>query len=404
MFSTVEELCADLAQGKFVVLVDDEGRENEGDLVLAAPFATPEKINFMTRLAGGYLCLSMTEADCDRLQLHPQTMSNTSVRGTPFTVSIDGHPRHGVGTGISAQDRAKTIALAIDPRTTADDFVRPGHINPLRSRNGGVLVRTGQTEGAVDLCRIAGITPAALIIEVVREDGQMARRPDLEVLCAKHGFKMGSVEDIIRHRLLRERLVRRIPPEQGTRIQTEEGEFTLIAYHSVVDALPHLALTVGGVGELDGSGHPVEQSEPTLVRMHRRNVLGDIFGDINSSPEGPTGQALRSAMRAVQRAGRGAVVYMRPEGIGDDLHQRLTSVHRTPMTDDSTPDLVSPTGIGASVVPMHLRDFGIGGQILRDLGISKLRLLSNHRKGLPGLDAFGLEIVEHVPLTLDAHA
>lgn len=393
VFSPIPEILEDVRAGKFVILVDDEGRENEGDLVLAAQHTTPERINQILRLAGGYLCLSLTEADCDRLHLHPQSMVNTSVRGTPFTVSIDGHPRHGVGTGVSAHDRAKTILMAIDPNSKPEDFVRPGHINPLRSRDGGVLVRTGQTEGSVDLARMAGLHPSALVIEIVREDGQMARRPDLEEMCRKHGLKMCSIEQIIAWRLERERLVRRLEPEQGTPIRTEHGEFNLISFASAVDPLAHIALTVGGVGAFDGSGRPQEQSEPTLVRMHRRNVLGDVFGDLASSPEGPTGRALRAAMRQIQEAGRGAIVYLRPQASGDALEQRLVSrTVASPLHDSSLEPAPPP--------PMHLHEYGIGGQILRELGLSKLRLLTNHRKELPGLDAFGLEIVEHVPLDL----
>lgn len=397
MFTPIAEILEDVRAGKFVILVDDEDRENEGDLVLAAQHVTPERINQITRMAGGYLCLSLTGADCDRLNLHPQTMSNTSVRGTPFTVSIDGHPRHGVGTGISAQDRAKTVQLAIDPKSTPEDFVRPGHINPLRSRDGGVLVRIGQTEGAVDLARLAGLHPSALIIEIVREDGTMARRPDLELMCKQHGIRMCSIEQLIQYRLQRERLVERMAPEDGTPVRTEEGEFTLFAYQSTVDALPHVVLTMGGVGKRDGRGAAVEQDAPTLVRMHRRNVLGDIFGAVMGDEEA-SGAVLKASMRAIAKEGRGAIVYLRPEGVGDDLHGKLTAINRGGAGRGDAHDLTSPRGIGASVVPMHLREFGIGGQILRDLGISRMRLLTNHAKDYPGLDAFGLEIVEQVAL------
>lgn len=392
MFSTIPELLDELRAGRVVVLVDDEDRENEGDLVLAAQFVSPEAVNAMTRLAGGYLCLSLTEADCDRLDLHPQTVHNTTVRGTPFTVSIDGHPRHGVGTGISAFDRCRTIQLAIDPRSTPGDFVRPGHINPLRSRDGGVLVRTGQTEGAVDLCRLAGLYPAALIIEIIREDGQMARRPDLDAMCRKHGWKMGSVEQIIEHRLLRERLVSRIHPEQSRRVRTPEGVFDLVAMRSVVDPLPQLALTLGGVGVLDATGRVIPSERPTLVRMHRRNLLGDVFEDLDSAPEGPTGRVLRESMRLIAREGRGAVVYLRPGSQGDTPDRWLDSAGSGQWEDRPAiaDEPVTP--------PMPLREFGIGGQVLRELGLRRLRLITNHPKALPGLEAFGLEIVEHVPV------
>lgn len=389
VFSPIPEILDELRAGRMVVLVDDEDRENEGDLVLAAQFVTPEAINALTRLAGGYLCLSLTEADCDRLDLHAQTAVNTTLRGTPFTVSIDAHPRHGVGTGISASDRATTVRLAVDPTSTPGDFVRPGHINPLRSRDGGVLVRFGQTEGSVDLCRLAGLRPAALIIEIVREDGQMARRPDLDAMCRRHGWKMCSVEQVIEYRLARERLVKRIEPLAGTPIRTEEGEFSLIAFSSVVDPLPQIALTCGGVGALDATGRALESTEPTLVRMHRRNLLGDVFGDLGSSKEGATAGALRASMRAIQRAGRGAIVYMRPRARGESLADRLETERAGTNPDAALSTLDSP---------MLQRDFGIGGQVLRELGLRRLRLLTNHPKELPGLDAFGLEIVEQVPL------
>jgi 3,4-dihydroxy 2-butanone 4-phosphate synthase/GTP cyclohydrolase II len=398
VFASIPEVLEDIRAGRFVVLVDDEDRENEGDLVLAAEHATPERIQAMLRLAGGYLCLSLTEADCDRLDLHPMTGRNTSVRGTPFTVSIDGHPRHGVGTGVSAFDRARTIALAIDPGTGPGDFVRPGHINPLRSRDGGVLVRAGQTEGSVDLARLAGCSPAALIIEIVREDGEMARRPDLERLCREQGLKMCSIEQLISYRLERDSLVRRMPPEGGTPIETEHGPFNLIAFRSAVDPLPHLALTLGGVGDLDASGRVVPCREPTLVRMHRRHLLGDVFGEATSTPEGSSGRTLRAALRAIRGAGRGALVYLRPEGQDDSIEQRLQRIARTGGWNDAATPAPGPPE--SPSVPMHLREYGIGGQILRELGLSRLRLLSNHPKALPGIEAFGLEIVEHVGLPL----
>jgi len=427
-FSPISEILDDLRAGKMIVLTDDERRENEGDLVLPAQFITPEAVTFMLTVARGYLCLSLTEADCDRLDLPPQAAVNTAARGTAFTISIDGHPKHGFTTGVSARERAQCIKMVIDPNSRPDDFVRPGHINPLRSRDGGVLVRTGQTEGSVDLCRLAGLYPAAVIIEIMRDDGEMARLPDLEVLCEKYGLKMCSVAQIIEHRLARESLIRRMPPVSGTPVRTRHGTFNLIAYESLVDPLPHVALTVGGVGDLEpglesgGAGSlikPVEIAEPVLVRMHRRNMLGDIFGDLDSSKEGPTGDLLHAAMAAIQKEGRGAVVYLRPEGIGagggpDTLANRLHTVRRhgqwgggggwggaaLPAFDpgSDTPDLTADHTVSGYAVPRHMRDFGVGGQILRNLGISKIRLMTNHPTDLPGLEAFGLEIVEHVPI------
>lgn len=384
-FSTIEEVLEDLRQGRMIVLTDDEDRENEGDIVMAAEFITPEAISFMVREAAGYLFLSMTEADCDRLDLHAQTDVNTSVRGTPLTVSIDGHPKHGFTTGVSAQERAKTIKLAIQPDSVASDFVRPGHINPLRARDGGVLVRIGQTEGSVDLCKLAGLTPAAVGIEICNPDGTMARLPDLTEFIKKHDMKMCSVKQIIEHRLKRAGIVDRIEPRSGTQIDTPEGTFNLVAFQSVVDPLPHLALTVGDVGALDSAGNVIDSDEPTLVRVHRRDLLGDIFFASKDSKSQSTGDILRASMRAIQKEGRGALIYLRPHGIGDGLSQRLTrpaghSVEDAPQQSVSGPML----------------EYGVGCQLLRALGISKIRLLSNSETEYPQIEAFGLEIVERI--------
>ena len=396
-FAPIPEILDDLRAGKAIVLVDDENRENEGDFVVAAEAMTVEMINFLTRVGGGYLCVAMTGEDCDRLDLGPQTGVNTSVRGTAFTVTVDGHPKHGVGTGISARDRAKSIQLLADPKSTTEDFVRPGHINPLRARAGGVLVRTGQTEGSVDLCKLAGLRPAAAIIEIVLENGEMARVPDLEKICAQHGLKMCSVEQVIEWRLRRESLVRRIEPVTGERVMTPEGEFTLIAYGSAVDPVPHLVLSCGGVGVPDASGRVPACDDAVLVRMHRRDLLGDIFG-VAVRGGGSSGDDLRASMRAIQREGRGAIVYLRPEGAGEDFFARLQQIRR-PGDDVNTPDLTRTEGVGVRAVPMDSREFGVGGQILRDLGLSRLRVLTNHpRRAMPGLHGFGLEIVEQVAL------
>lgn len=390
-----------------VILTDDEHRENEGDLVLPAQFITPEAITFMLSVARGYMCLSLTEADCDRLELPPQAAVNTTARGTAFTISIDGHPRHGFTTGVSAKERARCIRMAIDPATGPADFVRPGHINPLRSRDGGVLVRTGQTEGSVDLCRLAGLYPAAVIIEIMRDDGEMARLPDLEKLARAHHLKMGSVAQIIEHRLSRESLVRRMEPARV--IRTAMGDFDAMMFESLVDPLPHLVLTTGGVGLPDASGRVADTAEPTLVRMHRRHLLGDVFGDLESSPQGPTGEVLRAAMAAIQRAGRGAIVYLRTQGAADaldglspaDLESRLQSIRRPrPVKGADDPHLTHPEGAPAQA----LRESGVGCQILRALGLSRLRLLTNHATTLPGLDAFGLEVVERIPVGTGAPA
>jgi 3,4-dihydroxy 2-butanone 4-phosphate synthase/GTP cyclohydrolase II len=392
--SPIPEILDELRAGRVIVLVDDEQRENEGDFVCPAEKITPQIINFMTRVGGGYLCLALTEADCNRLDLVPQSSANTALHGTALTVSVDAHTRHGVTTGVSAPDRATTIRLIIDPASAPDDFVRPGHINPLRARKGGVLVRTGQTEGSTDLARLAGLHPAAVLIEIVREDGEMARMPELEALCAEHKIKMCSVQQIIEYRLAREHLIERLEPRGGTPIDTPYGRFNLIAYHSTIDALPHLALTVGGVGDLDEAGCAAQISEPVLVRMHRRDLLGDIFDEATSR----TGQLLRASMRMIHDAGRGTLVYMRPEGIGEDLGGRLLQIKRPHRDDVNTPDLTRHDGVAARVRPLDQRDFGIGGQILRDLGLRRLRILTNRPRKFRGLAGFGLEICEQIPV------
>jgi len=385
--ATIEEILQDLRVGKIIVLIDDEDRENEGDFVVATEHINIKLINFLTRVGCGYLCIAMTGDECDRLELGPQVTINTSVRGTPFTISVDGHPRHNISTGISAADRVKTLELLVNPDARPDDFVRPGHINPLRARDGGVLERTGQTEGSVDLCKLAGLKPSAVIIEVVKEDGEMARVPDLERICEEHDFKMCSVEQIIEYRLARESLVNRIEPKCGTPIETPYGIFNLIAYHSAVDAVPHLALTVGGVGELDeyGSAKPIE--EPTLVRVHRRNLLGDIFDATNH----PSGKELRASLRMITDEGRGALVYLRPEQYGDEFIDRLQKIQR-PEADVNVPDLTKPEK------PMERRDYGVGVQIIRDLGLKKLKLLTNHPKHLTALHGFGVDIESQIPI------
>ncbi len=396
-FAPIPEILDDLRAGRVIVLVDDESRENEGDFVVAAEFVTPEIVNFMTRVGGGYLCVAVDGETCDRLELGPQGAINTSLRQTPFTISIDGHPRHGVGTGISSSDRAITIRMMADPTARPDDFVRPGHINPLRARDGGVLVRTGQTEGSVDLCKLAGLKPAAAIIEVVKPDGDMARLPDLEEMCVEHGLRMCSVEQIIEYRLNGEGLVTRVEPTSGRDIETPEGTFRLFAWRSTIDALPHIALCAGGVGDLDADGRPLEQTEPTLVRVHRRDLMGDIFGVAGASADRSSRDDLMASLRAIREAGRGALVYMRPESGNAEISGSLHEVSRR-AEDVNAPDLARPDGVGSKVMPMDQRELGIGSQILRDLGLSKLRLLTNHPRPWPTLHGFGLEVVESVPL------
>lgn len=397
-FAPIEELLDELRAGRMIILCDDEDRENEGDLVLPAEFATPQRINFMLRYGRGTLCVALTRARCEQLQLHPQAPVNTTRFGTAFTVTIDGAARLGVTTGVSAADRARTIRHTAAEEARPDDFVRPGHVNPLIARDGGVLVRAGQTEGSVDLCRLAGLYPAAVIIEVMRDDGEMARLPDLEALAARHGLKMCSVAQIIEHRLARESLVRRLAPESGTPLRTRHGEFTLFAYESVVDPMPHVALCAGGVGAPGTS-----TDEPMLVRVHRRDLLGDVFLDLDSSPEGATGDALHASMRAIQRAGRGVLLYLRPSA-GDGERERLTHRLSAVRGGHAAGDPDDPALTGENAVPRAVREIGVGSQILRDLGLRRLRLLTNHRTDWPGLEAYGLEVTERVPIDLHAHS
>ncbi|MDP7029588.1 MAG: 3,4-dihydroxy-2-butanone-4-phosphate synthase [Phycisphaerales bacterium] len=393
MLSPIPDILDDLRAGKPIVLVDDEGRENEGDFVYAAECVDVDAINFMTRVGGGYLCVAMAGEDCDRLDLGPQAAVNTSLRTTAFTVSVDGHPKHGVGTGISAADRTRTIQLLADPTSRMDDFVRPGHINPLRARNGGVLARTGQTEGSVDLCRLAGLQPAAAIIEIVRPDGEMARIPDLEPLCAEHGIRMCSVEQIIEHRLARETLVTRLDPKDGSPIETPWGPFRLVAFESAVDPQPHIALCRGDVGCVDAHGQPIQINRPVLTRVHRRDVLGDIF----RVGEAPSADMLHASMKAIADADEGVLVYLRPEHMGDSpLSQLLHRVRRPVADDPDMPDLTRSEGVGGRAVPIDTRNTGTGSQILRELGIHQIRLLTSTERTWHGLSAFGLEIVEHV--------
>jgi len=388
-FSPIDEILDELRAGRMVVVTDDESRENEGDLILPAQFITPEAIMFMLKQATGYMFVSLPEGDCDRLNLHGQSAVNTSARGTPLTVSVDGAPKHGFTTGVSAHERARTIKMLIDPTTKPDDFVRPGHINPLRSRDGGVLVRVGHTEGIVDLCRLAGLNPGCVGIEIVHPEGRMMRVPDLEIFCKEHNIKMCSIKQIIEHRLSQSSIVDRLDPVDGTTVRTPEGDFNLVAFRCIGDPMPHLALTVGGVGRLDEYNNPISDDTPTLVRVHKRDLLGDIFDDLDSSggPTGgsSTGQTLRASMRMIQKEGRGAIVYLRPHGVGDGLSQRLSRPFDHDV-EDSVIEAISP----------EMVEYGTGSQILRALGLSHLRLITNSSVSYPQLEAFGLTISERV--------
>ena len=375
-----------------IVLVDDEQRENEGDLVCAAQHVTPQTINFMLREGRGMLCVPLSGEICTHLGLEPQSRVNTAQRGTAYTVSVDADEQFGITTGVSAADRARTIQLLADPNTQPSDLARPGHIHPLRARDGGVLVRPGQTEGSVDLCKLAGLTPAAAIIEVMNEDGSMARQPQLEALCRKHDLKMCSVADVIHHRLQQEQLVERI---DHVPFDTPFGRFELIAYRSLVDPLPHVALVCGDLAQPRTS--PVAAGDkPVLVRMHSQNLLGDVFEDLTQ----PSGRTIRAAMKMIQAEGRGTLVYLRHEKMGTGLLQRLQTLHlpHTDLDQDDRPAIAGRQQTPGMRPPADKGAYGIGCQILRDLDIHQLRLITNHPFTPTALSGFGLEIVEFVPV------
>jgi 3,4-dihydroxy 2-butanone 4-phosphate synthase/GTP cyclohydrolase II len=387
----IPDVIAALKAGRMIVLMDDEKRENEGDLVCAAEFITPETVNFMLKEARGLLCVALTPETCDRLQLHPQAANNTAPLGTAFTISIDGHPRFGITTGVSAAERAISIGLLINPHTQAADLCRPGHIFPLRARAGGVLERAGQTEGSVDLCRLAGLRPAAAIIEVMAEDGTMARVPELEKFCAKHGLLMCTIADLIEYRLQQDALIRRL---ESLPIQTPFGAFDLRVYETVGDPLIHLALCCGGVGEIDSATRKaVVQQEPVLVRMHSEHLLGDVFGAFGSESTGE----LQASLKLIQAAGKGALVYLRQESRGLALLHRLHEFKKV-CGISGGPTAPLPTSGRSSPSPMERRDFGIGAQILRDLGLTRLRILTNRPKKFFGLEGFGLSVQQQVPI------
>jgi 3,4-dihydroxy 2-butanone 4-phosphate synthase/GTP cyclohydrolase II len=374
-FDRVEDAIEDIRRGKLVIVADDEDRENEGDLVCAAEAVTPEIINFMTKHGRGLICVALTEERADELELPLMTESNTDPQGTAFTVSVDAHRRFGVTTGISAHDRAATIKVILDPESRPQDLRRPGHIFPLRAKPGGVLRRIGQTEAGVDLARLAGFSPAGVICEILREDGSMARRPELEVFAREHGLRFITVAQLVSYRLQKERLVRRIAE---AKLPTAYGEFTVIGYQSVIDDREHLALVKGDV-----SGQ-----EDVLVRMHSECLTGDVFG----SQRCDCGEQLGAAMQRIQQEGRGAIVYLRQEGRGIGLGNKL----RAYALQDGGQDTVEANET-LGFKP-DLRDYGIGAQILLDLGLSSLRILTNNPRKIVGLDGYDLAVTRVEPL------
>ena len=384
-FAPIPEILDELKAGKPIVLVDDEDRENEGDVVYAAEKITPEAINFMVTHARGVVCLALTAERCDRLRLQMQTEVNTAQLGTAFTVTVDAHKRFGVTTGVSAKDRAATVQVAIADDAQPQDLCRPGHINPLRARDGGVLVRAGQTEGSVDLCRMAGMKPAGVICEIMREDGEMARRPELEAFCQKHGLKMCTIADLISYRLKREQFVKRI---ESVTLPTKWGTFRLHAYQSVIDPQPHLALCKGGIGEMDETGNVIQQPDPVLVRVHSECLTGDIFG----SGKCDCGNQLETAMRMIEQAGKGVLVYLRQEGRGIGLANKL---HAYALQEKGADTVEANVLLG---LPVDKRDYGIGSQILRDLGLHQVRIMTNNPKKIYGIEGYGLTVVEEVPI------
>ena len=372
-FSSIEEAIEDIRDGKMVVVCDAEDRENEGDLTLAAQFATPEAINFMAKEARGLICLALEPERCDELGLDLMAAKNESPFQTAFTVSVEA--REGVTTGISAHDRARTIQVAIDPRSRPDDLVQPGHVFPLKAKGGGVLERAGQTEAAVDLARLAGLTPAGVICEVMNDDGTMARVPDLEKYCVKHGLRMVTVADLIAYRREREKLVER---EVEIALPLVHGDFRAVAYRSLVDEKHHLALVKG---EVDGE-------EDVLVRVHSECLTGDVFHSLRCD----CGQQLEDALARIEQEGRGVLLYLSQEGRGIGL---LNKLHAYKLQEEGLDTVDANLKLG---LPADLRDYGIGAQILVDLGLTSIRILTNNPKKIVGLEGYGLRVTEQVPI------
>jgi 3,4-dihydroxy 2-butanone 4-phosphate synthase / GTP cyclohydrolase II len=380
-FDRVEDAIADIRNGKMVIVADDEDRENEGDLVCAASLVTPETINFMITHGRGLVCLALTSERADELELRPMSDVNTESHGTAFTVAVDAASKFGVTTGISAADRARTIQVCIDPETRPSDLRRPGHVFPLRARPGGVLRRVGQTEASVDLARLAGQPAAGVICEILNPDGSMARRPELERFAAEHNLRFITVADIIAYRLQRERLVQRAA--EAT-IPTRYGDWRIIAYRNEVDSLEHIAIVKGDVAS----------AEDVLVRMHSECLTGDVFHSLRCD----CGDQLDAAMRMITESGAGVIVYLRQEGRGIGLVHKLKAYA---LQDGGLDTVQANEALG--FLP-DLRDYGIGAQILIDLGLSTIRILTNNPKKIVGLEGYGLSVAEQIPIRVEPNS